>query len=44
MHIVAKGLSREEGSVGDTVRVSNISSNKVVFCRIIDAQTVQTAQ
>jgi flagella basal body P-ring formation protein FlgA len=39
--LIAKGKAQEGGDVGDTVRVTNASSNRTISCRILDAQTVQ---
>jgi flagella basal body P-ring formation protein FlgA len=39
--LIAKGKAQEGGDMGDTVRVTNASSNKTINCRILDAQTVQ---
>jgi flagella basal body P-ring formation protein FlgA len=40
LKLTAKGQSRENGSTGGTVRVMNIASNRTIFCRVLDAQTV----
>lgn len=41
LKLTAKGKMQDGGDVGDTVRVTNASSNKTINCRILDAQTVQ---
>jgi flagella basal body P-ring formation protein FlgA len=34
MRLTTKGLSRENGRKGEMIRVKNISSNKMVYCRV----------
>lgn len=35
------GLALENGSIGDTVRVKNISTNKVIKCKVVGPWTVE---
>lgn len=44
LQLTAKGQVREEGGMGDTVRVSNVSSDRTIHCRVIDSQTVQAVR
>jgi len=39
--IVTVGLSEEDGSRGDFIRVKNISSNKIVYAKVIDDSSVR---
>jgi len=39
--IVTVGLSEEDGSRGDFIRVKNISSNKIVYAKVIDGSSVR---
>jgi flagella basal body P-ring formation protein FlgA len=39
--IVTFGLSEEDGSRGDFIKVKNISSNKVVYAKVIDDSSVR---
>lgn len=41
LRLTAKGQTREEGSVGSTIRVVNVMTNKTIFCRVLDSTTVQ---
>lgn len=34
MQLTTKGLAKENGRRGETIRVKNISSNKVIYCRV----------
>ncbi|MGD9949506.1 MAG: flagellar basal body P-ring formation chaperone FlgA [Desulfobulbus sp.] len=34
MQLTTKGLAKENGRLGETIRVKNISSNKVIYCRV----------
>jgi flagella basal body P-ring formation protein FlgA len=40
MQISTKGLAKENGRLGETIRVKNISSNKIVLCRVDRAGVV----
>jgi flagella basal body P-ring formation protein FlgA len=40
MMIVTFGLSEEDGSRGDFIKVRNISSNKIVYAKVIDDSSV----
>lgn len=44
LKVTAKGQVREDGSIGDTVRINNVNSNRVVYCRVIDAETVHVSR
>lgn len=44
LKVTAKGQAREDGSIGDTVRINNVVSNRVVYCRVIDAETVHVSR
>jgi flagella basal body P-ring formation protein FlgA len=41
MMIVTFGLSEEDGSRGDFIRVKNISSNRIVQAKVIDDSSVR---
>jgi flagella basal body P-ring formation protein FlgA len=41
MTIVTFGLSEEDGSRGDFIKVKNISSNKIVYAKVIDDSSVR---
>lgn len=41
MVIITFGLSEEDGSRGDFIKVKNISSNKIVYAKIIDDSSVR---
>jgi len=41
MMIVTFGLSEEDGSRGDFIKVKNISSNKIVYAKVIDDSSVR---
>jgi flagella basal body P-ring formation protein FlgA len=41
MMIVTFGLSEEDGSRGDFIKVRNISSNKIVYAKVIDDSSVR---
>ena len=44
LQMTAKGQVKENAGVGDTVRVSSESSNKIIFCRAVDGRTVETGR
>lgn len=44
LQVTAKGQAKEDGTEGATIKISNVSSNRTVFCKVIDAQTVQATQ
>ncbi len=39
--VTAKGIVKESGHIGDTIRVMNINSKKVIFCKVKSKETVQ---
>lgn len=41
IHVTAKGLAKEDGAQGATIRISNVKSNKIISCRVLDSETVQ---
>jgi flagella basal body P-ring formation protein FlgA len=43
LKLTAKGEAKEDGAVGDSIRIDNINSKKTIYCRVIDSQTVQAA-
>ncbi len=43
LSVTAKGQANADGGVGDTLAITNISSKKTVFCKVVDAQTVRVA-
>ena len=44
LKVTAKGQVNVDAGVGDTLPVTNISSKKTVYCKVVDAQTVRAAQ
>ncbi|NLI81091.1 MAG: flagellar basal body P-ring formation protein FlgA [Deltaproteobacteria bacterium] len=44
LKLTAKGKAREDGCLGEHIRIHNVSTNKVVICRVLDGQTVQATQ
>jgi flagella basal body P-ring formation protein FlgA len=43
LSVTAKGQANADGGVGDTLAVTNISSQKTVHCKVVDSQTVRAA-
>jgi len=41
LSVTAKGQANADGGVGDTLAVINVSSNKTVYCKVVDAWTVR---
>jgi len=41
LELSARGQAREDAGVGDTVRIVNVTTNRTIPCRVIDATTVQ---
>jgi flagellar basal body P-ring formation protein FlgA len=41
LKLTAKGQARENGTVGNTVRITNVMTNRTIFCRVLDDTTVQ---
>jgi flagellar basal body P-ring formation protein FlgA len=40
MHIVTVGLSEEDGVAGNIIRVKNITSNKIIYARVLSDSLV----
>jgi len=41
LRLTAKGQARQDGCTGDTIRVTNVMTKRTVFCRVLNADTVQ---
>jgi flagella basal body P-ring formation protein FlgA len=41
LNISTKGMARESGGPGERIRVQNMSSKRIIYAQILDAQTVQ---
>jgi flagella basal body P-ring formation protein FlgA len=41
LKLTAKGQAKEDGSVGDRVRITNVDSKRTLSCRVLDPQTVE---
>ncbi len=41
IQVTAKGQAKEDGCVGDSLSVINVSSKKSIVCRVVDSQTVR---
>ncbi len=39
--VTAKGMVKENGHIGDTIKVMNLNSRKIIFCRVRNKETVQ---
>ena len=39
LHISTKGIAQQDGNIGDTIRVRNSRSDKVVLARVADVET-----
>ncbi len=44
LSVTAKGQANADGGVGDTLAVTNDSSNKTLHCKVVDAQTVRATR
>lgn len=44
LSVTAKGQVNADGSVGDTLAVTNVTSQKRIFCKVVDAQTVMAVR
>ncbi len=44
LSVTAKGQVNADGGVGDTLAVTNVSSKKTIYCKVVDAQTVRAAR
>jgi flagella basal body P-ring formation protein FlgA len=42
--VSAKGRANADAGIGDTVAVTNTSSTKTIYCKVVDSQTVQAVQ
>jgi len=42
LSVTAKGQANADAGVGDTLAVTNVSSKKTIYCKVVDAQTVMT--
>jgi flagella basal body P-ring formation protein FlgA len=40
LSVTAKGQANADGGIGDTLAVTNITSQKKIYCKVLDAQTV----
>jgi len=41
MTISVKGIVKQDGGIGDRVRVQNVRSKKIILAKVVDPQTVQ---
>ena len=44
LSVTAKGQVNADGGVGDTLAVTNVTSKKTIYCKVVDAQTVRAAR
>ena len=44
LSVTAKGQVNTDGGVGDTLAVTNTTSQKKIFCKVLDAQTVRAVR
>jgi flagella basal body P-ring formation protein FlgA len=44
LSVTAKGQANADGGVGDTLAVTNVTSMKKIFCKVLDAQTVRAVR
>jgi flagella basal body P-ring formation protein FlgA len=44
LSVTAKGQANADGGVGDTLAVTNVTSQKRIFCKVVDAQTVRAVR
>jgi flagella basal body P-ring formation protein FlgA len=44
LQVTAKGQVNTDGSVGDTLAVTNTTSKKTIYCKVVDAQTVRAVR
>jgi len=44
LQVTARGQVNVDAGVGDTLGVTNVSSKKTVYCKVVDSQTVRAAQ
>jgi flagella basal body P-ring formation protein FlgA len=41
LKVAAKGMAKENGAVGERIRVMNLQSRKIIYAQVLDEQTVQ---
>lgn len=41
LSVTAKGRAKGDAGIGDTLAVTNISSRKTIYCKVVDSQTVR---
>ena len=41
LKVAAKGMVKENGAVGERIRVMNLRSRKIIYAQVLDGQTVQ---
>ncbi|HBD09720.1 MAG TPA: flagella basal body P-ring formation protein FlgA, partial [Syntrophobacteraceae bacterium] len=41
LNLTAKGQAKEDGTLGDTVKVINMDSKRAMLCRVLDPHTVE---
>jgi flagella basal body P-ring formation protein FlgA len=41
LSVTAKGQANGDAGIGDTLAVINVSSNKTIYCKVVDAETVR---
>ena len=41
LKLTARGVVEGDASVGDTIEVTNVNSNKAIYCRVIDKESVR---
>jgi flagellar basal body P-ring formation protein FlgA len=41
LKVTTQGVAKEDGGVGERIRIINANSKKVIYARIVDSQTVQ---
>lgn len=44
IQVTAKGQVNADAGIGDTLAVTNISSKKTIFCKVLDSQTVRATR
>jgi flagella basal body P-ring formation protein FlgA len=44
LSVTASGKADADGGVGDTLAVTNVSSNKTVHCKVVDSRTVTASR
>lgn len=44
LSVTAKGQVNADGGVGDTLSVTNVTSQKKIYCKVVDARTVSAAR